>query len=77
MNNTVKSKSVPKNNTRKRCPKGERWNKAQNKCLPRIINNAEDTTNSCSKKYWNFSQDNISFIYILKRVSTWSQNQLL
>ena len=51
MNNTVKNKSVSKNNTRKRCPKGERWNKAQNKCLPRIINNAEDTTNSCSKKY--------------------------
>ena len=24
MNNTIKNKSVPKNNTRKRCPKGER-----------------------------------------------------
>jgi len=53
MNNTVKNKSVPKNNTRKRCPKGERWNIAQNKCLPRIINNTEDTNNNtgCSKKY--------------------------
>ena len=53
MNNTVKNKSVPKNNTRKRCPKGERWNISQNKCLPRIINNTEDTNNNTgsSKKY--------------------------
>ena len=36
MNNTSKSKSLPKNTTRKRCPKGERWNKTQNKCLPHV-----------------------------------------
>ena len=51
MNNTVKSKSVPKNNTRKRCPKGERWNKEQNKCLPRVIKNTGTNNTSCYKKY--------------------------
>ena len=51
MNNTIKNKSVPKNNTRKRCPKGERWNKEQNKCLPRVINNAVVNNTNCSKKY--------------------------
>ena len=51
MNNTSKNKSVPKNITRKRCPTGERWNKAQNKCVPRIINPTSTNTTECSKNY--------------------------
>jgi len=52
MNNTSKSKSLPKNTTRKRCPKGERWNKTQHKCLPHVKKTNPITTSiGCSKNY--------------------------
>ena len=53
MNNTEKNKSTPKNITRRKCPKGERWNKEQNKCLPRVINNPviKNINSNCSKMY--------------------------
>ena len=37
MNNTKKSKTIPTNITRKRCPRGERWDKKENRCKKRII----------------------------------------
>ena len=36
MNHTEKNKTTPKNFTRKRCPRGERWNTKENKCKPHI-----------------------------------------
>ena len=53
MDNTSKNKPLPKNKTRKRCPKGSRWNTTQEKCLPHIIKKAKATTtdSNCSKNY--------------------------
>ena len=61
MDNTSKNKPLPKNKTRKRCPKGERWNTTQEKCLPHIIQKAREATtdSNCSKNYEPTTQQQI------------------
>jgi len=53
MNHTEKNKTTPNNLTRKRCPKGERWNKKENKCKPHIEIQVvpKRTFLGCSKDY--------------------------
>ena len=52
MNNTKKSKTIPTNITRKRCPRGERWDKKENRCKKRIIKqDIQNNIPKCSKKY--------------------------